>query len=281
METIKLSNGVEMPALGFGTYQITDLAQCERCVTEAIDTGYRMIDTAQGYGNEEAVGAALGKCGVSRQDLFVVTKVRFHNYEPETCRASILASMEKLGTDYLDLLLLHWPFGNYYAAWRELEKLYTEGRLRAIGVSNFHPDRLVDLINYNHIAPHVNQVEAHLFCQQKESRTWMDKYKVAAMAYAPLGQARRQEMYTLPQVAGSAGKYGKTPAQIMLRFLIQSGFAPIPKSVHPERIRENFGVFDFSLTQEEMAALAELDTGMAMIGNPENPTRAEASINWK
>ena len=281
MDTIKLSNGVEMPALGFGTYQITDLAQCERSVLDAIAAGYRMIDTAQVYGNEEAVGEALKKSPVARQDLFVVTKVRFHSYEPDQCRASVLRSMEKLGVDYLDLLLLHWPFGNYYAAWRELEKLYKEGKLRSIGVSNFHADRLVDLINYNDLAPHVNQIEAHLFCQQKVTREWMDKYKVAAMAYAPLGQARRQEMYALPEVTTPAQKYGKTPAQIMLRFLIQSGFAPIPKSVHEERIRENVQVFDFSLSDAEMEALRALDTGIAMIGNPENPTRAEASKGWK
>ena len=281
MDTIKLSNGVEMPALGFGTYQITDLAQCEQCVLDAIDAGYRMIDTAQVYGNEEAVGAALKKTPVARQDLFVVTKVRFHSYEVDKCRASVLKSMDKLGVDYLDLLLLHWPFGNYYAAWRELEKLYKEGKVRAIGVSNFHADRLVDLINYNDLAPHVNQIEAHLFCQQKVTREWMDKYQVAAMAYAPLGQARRQEMYALPEVLGPAEKYSKTSAQVMLRFLVQSGFAPIPKSVHLERIQENVQVFDFALDEAEMEALRALDTGVAMIGNPENPTRAEASKGWK
>lgn len=281
MDTVKLSNGVEMPAIGFGTYQIDDLALCERCVGEAIGAGYRMIDTAQAYRNEEAVGAAISKCGVAREELFIVTKLHFRNSEPEVCRASILASLKKLKTDYVDLLLLHWPFGNYYAAWRELEKLYAEGRLRAIGVSNFHADRLVDLINYNKIAPHVNQIEAHLFCQQKVNREWMDQYNVVAMAYAPLGQARRQEMYELPQVAGPAKRYGKTPAQVMLRFLMQSGFAPIPKSVHLERIQENLDVFDFSLDGGEMEALRALDTAVAMIGNPENPVRAEASINWK
>lgn len=281
METIKLSNGVAMPTIGFGTYQIDDLALCEACVTEAIAAGYRMIDTAQAYRNEEAVGAAIRKCGVARQELFVVTKLHFRNSEPERCRASVMASLEKLGVDYVDLLLLHWPFGNYYAAWRELEKLYAEGRLRAIGVSNFHADRLVDLINYNEIVPHVNQIEAHLFCQQRQNREWMDKYQVAAMAYAPLGQARRKEMYELPQVTAPAEKYGKTPAQIMLRFLMQSGFVPIPKSVHPERIRENFDVFDFSLDDREMEALRTLDTAVAMIGNPENPVRAEAALHWK
>ena len=281
MEYIQLSNGVAMPSLGFGTYQIADLDLCEKCVLDAINAGYRMIDTAQGYYNEEAVGAALRKSPVPREELFVVTKVRFHNYEPETCRASVMQSLEKLGVEYLDLLLLHWPFANYYAAWRELERLYREGVVRAIGVSNFHADRLVDLINYNEIAPHVNQIEAHLYCQQRVNREWMDKYRVAAMAYAPLGQARRMEMYELPQVTAPAEKYGKTPAQVMLRFLIQSGFAPIPKSVHTGRIQENGQVFDFALDEVEMAALRALDTGVAMIGNPENPTRAEASIGWK
>lgn len=281
MEHIKLSNGVSMPVMGFGTYQITDLDQCQQCVLDAIAAGYRMIDTAQAYYNEEAVGAALAQCGVAREELFVVTKVHFRNFTPGKCRQSVLESLEKLRVDYLDSVLLHWPFNDYYTAWRELEELYEEGLLRSIGVSNFHADRLIDLINYNKIAPHIDQIEAHLFCQQKVCREWMDKYGVTAMAYAPLGQARRQEMYELPQVAGPAQKYGKTPAQVMLRFLIQSGFVPIPKSVHTERIQENVKVFDFTLTDEEMEALRALDTGVAMIGNPENPVRAEAALHWK
>ncbi len=281
MEHITLSNGVAMPVMGFGTYQITDLAQCQQCVLDAIAAGYRMIDTAQAYYNEEAVGAALAQCGVAREELFVVTKVHFRNFTPGKCRQSVLESLEKLRVDYLDSVLLHWPFNDYYTAWRELEELYEEGLLRSIGVSNFHADRLIDLINYNKIAPHIDQIEAHLFCQQKVCREWMDKYGVTAMAYAPLGQARRQEMYELPQVAGPAQKYGKTPAQVMLRFLIQSGFVPIPKSVHAERIKENVKVFDFTLTDAEMEALGALDTGVAMIGNPENPVRAEAALHWK
>lgn len=281
MEHITLSNGVAMPVIGFGTYQITDLVQCQQCVLDAIAAGYRMIDTAQAYYNEEAVGAALAQCGVAREELFVVTKVHFRNFTPGKCRQSVLESLEKLRVDYLDSVLLHWPFNDYYTAWRELEELYEEGLLRSIGVSNFHADRLIDLINYNKIAPHIDQIEAHLFCQQKVCREWMDKYGVTAMAYAPLGQARRQEMYELPQVAGPAQKYGKTPAQVMLRFLIQSGFVPIPKSVHTERIEENVKVFDFTLTDAEMEALGALDTGVAMIGNPENPVRAEAAPHWK
>lgn len=281
MEHIKLSNGVLMPVMGFGTYQITDLAQCQQCVLDAIAAGYRMIDTAQAYYNEEAVGAALAQCGVARKELFMVTKVHFRNFVPGKCRQSVLESMEKLRVDYLDSVLLHWPFNDYYTAWRELEGFYEEGLLRSIGVSNFHADRLIDLINYNKIAPHIDQIEAHLFCQQKVCREWMDKYGVTAMAYAPLGQARRQEMYELPQVAGPAQKYGKTPAQVMLRFLIQSGFTPIPKSVHTERIQENVKVFDFTLDDAEMEALRALDTGVAMIGNPENPVRAEAALHWK
>ncbi len=281
METIRLRNGVEMPGIGFGTYQITDLAQCEQCVLDAIGVGFRLIDTAQGYGNEQAVGAAVAHCGVARQDLFLVTKVHFRNFRPDQCRRSVLESMEKLGVDYLDSVLLHWPFNDYYTAWRELETLYDQGLLRSIGVSNFHADRLVDLINYNATAPHINQIEAHIFCQQKVCREWMDKYQVAAMAYAPLGQARRQEMYQLPQVTGPAQKYGKTPAQVMLRFLMQSGFVPIPKSVHSSRIQENIQVFDFSLSDQELDDLRALDTGIAMIGNPENPVRAEAALHWK
>ena len=281
MERIKLNNAVEMPTLGFGTYQITDLAECERCVIDAIHAGYRMIDTAQGYRNEEAVGAGIRKSGVAREDLFVVTKVRFRNYEPEVCRASVLTSMEKLGVEYIDLLLLHWPFGNYYAAWRELEKLYAEGKLRAIGVSNFTPDRLVDLIGYNKVVPAVNQIEAHILCQRNEEREWMEKYHVAGMAYAPLGQARKQEMFEQPAVAALARKYGKTPAQVMLRFLVQLGMAPIPKSTHLARIQENFDIFDFSLADDEMETLRLLDTGVAMIGNPQDPVRTESALTWQ
>lgn len=277
MDTITLNNGIPMPMLGFGTFLMNG-AQCEESVLAALRSGYRMIDTAEAYGNEEAVGRAIAKSGVPRQDLFLVTKVNFRSYE--NARETVEASLKKLGTDYLDLVLLHWPFGNYYAAWRELEQLYREGTLRAIGVSNFEPDRLIDLIEFNEIAPAVNQIETHLLCQRRAEREWLEKYHVRHMAYAPLGQGRRNEMFEAPALVEIAKAHGKTPAQTALRFLVQSGVAVIPKSVHEGRIRENFNLFDFALTAEEMERLAEMDATAPMIGNPEDPALVEAAMKW-
>lgn len=277
MDTITLNNGIPMPMLGFGTFLMNG-AQCEESVLAALRSGYRMIDTAEAYGNEEAVGRAIAKSGVPRQDLFLVTKVNFRSYE--NARETVEASLKKLGTDYLDLVLLHWPFGNYYAAWRELEQLYREGTLRAIGVSNFEPDRLIDLIEFNEIAPAVNQIETHLLCQRRAEREWLEKYHVRHMAYAPLGQGRRNEMFEAPALVEIAKAHGKTPAQTALRFLVQSGVAVIPKSVHEGRIRENFNLFDFALTAEEMERLAEMDAAAPMIGNPEDPALVEAAMKW-
>ena len=277
MDTITLNNGIPMPMLGFGTFLMNG-AQCEESVLAALRSGYRMIDTAEAYGNEEAVGRAIAKSGVPRQDLFLVTKVNFRSYE--NARETVEASLKKLGTDYLDLVLLHWPVGNYYAAWRELEQLYREGTLRAIGVSNFEPDRLIDLIEFNEIAPAVNQIETHLLCQRRAEREWLEKYHVRHMAYAPLGQGRRNEMFEAPALVEIAKAHGKTPAQTALRFLVQSGVAVIPKSVHEGRIRENFNLFDFALTAEEMERLAEMDAAAPMIGNPEDPALVEAAMKW-
>lgn len=277
MDTITLNNGIPTPMLGFGTFLMNG-AQCEESVLAALRSGYRMIDTAEAYGNEEAVGRAIAKSGVPRQDLFLVTKVNFRSYE--NARETVEASLKKLGTDYLDLVLLHWPFGNYYAAWRELEQLYREGTLRAIGVSNFEPDRLIDLIEFNEIAPAVNQIETHLLCQRRAEREWLEKYHVRHMAYAPLGQGRRNEMFEAPALVEIAKAHGKTPAQTALRFLVQSGVAVIPKSVHEGRIRENFNLFDFALTAEEMERLAEMDAAAPMIGNPEDPALVEAAMKW-
>lgn len=276
MDKIRLNNGVELPLIGFGTYPMHG-AECEDSVITAIQAGYRMLDTAEAYGNEEEVGRGIARCGIPREELTLVTKVDFKSYDHALL--SVENSLKKLGTDYLDLVLLHWPFANYYAAWRTLEDLYRQGKIRAIGVSNFNSDRLVDLIQYNQVVPAVNQVETHLFCQRKESRRWMAKYGVAPMAYAPLSRGRREDIFG-GAVADIAGIHGKTEAQVLLRFLIQEGVMVIPKSSRPERIRGNFDIFDFSLTEEEMERLRALDEDAPLIGNPENPEKVEIAKTW-
>ena len=277
MEYLTLNNGVPMPLIGFGTFMLGG-ETCTEAVTAAIESGYRMIDTAEAYGNEKEVGEGIRRSGIDRWELFLVTKVNFKSYEH--AGQTVMQSPENLQTDYLDLLLLHWPFANYYAAWRTLEKLYGDGRVRAIGVSNFEPDRLLDLIAYNKIVPAVDQIETNLYCQRGAERVWMDKKQVAHMAYAPLGQGNRNEMFQEPAVLALARKYGKTPAQILLRFLTQNGTAVIPRSTRPEHIRENFVLFDFTLTLDEMAQLAALDRKEPLIGRPEAPELVEFSLTW-
>ena len=249
----KIADGISMPMLGFGTFMNTG-ADCKRTVAEAIHTGYRLIDTAEAYGNEEQVGRGI-KAGVEN-------------------------SLRLLGTDYLNLVLLHWPFADYYTAWRELEKLHKAGYICAIGVSNFEPDRLIDLIAYNDVKPVINQIETHLYCQRQAEHLWEDKYNVAHMAYAPLGQGQANEMFTEPLVQEIAAKYGKTAAQVLLRRTMQDHTIVIPKSVHSERIAENFNVFDFELTTAEMKLLATLDKKVPMIGKPETPELVEFSLTW-
>lgn len=277
MEYLTLNNGVRMPLAGFGTFMLGGEC-CTDAVAAAIQSGYRMIDTAEAYGNEKAVVEGIRKSGVDRRELFVVTKVNFASYE--NAEQAALRSLENLQTDYVDLLLLHWPFANYYAAWRALEKLYAEGKARAIGVSNFAPDRLLDLIAYNKVAPAVNQIETNLYCQRRTERAWMDKKQVVQMAYAPLGQGGRAEMFAEPAVLALAEKYGKTPAQIMLRFLTQKGIAVIPRSAQPEHIRENFALFDFVLDAAELAQLTALDKNDPKIGKAETPELVEFSLTW-
>lgn len=277
MKTIKLNNGVEMPTLGYGTF-LNNGSDCEKSVCTAIKVGYRLIDTAEAYGNEEQVGNGIKSSGIDRKELFIVTKVNFKSYEHT--RETVIESLEKLQTDYLDLVLLHWPFGNYYAAWKELEKLYEEGKIRAIGISNFDSDRMIDLISFNRIIPAVNQIETNLFCQRNEEHKWMEKYNVQHMAYAPLGQGHREEMFALPEVIAMAKKYGKTPAQIMLRFLIQMDVIAIPKSIHEERMKENISIEDFVLTEQEIQILETLDRKAPMIGDPENPEKVEMAMTW-
>lgn len=277
MEYLKLNNGITMPALGLGTFMLAGEI-CEEAVAAAIQVGYRMIDTAEAYGNEAAVGNGIAKSGIDRKELFLVTKVNYKSYE--NVRETVEQSLKNRQTDYIDLLLLHWPFANYYNAWRELEKLYEEGKIRAIGVSNFEPAQLVDLIAYNKVVPAVDQIETNLYCQRSAQRTWLDKNKVAHMAYAPLGQGNRNEMFTEPEVIALAEKYHKKPSQILLRFLTQKGIIVIPRSIKAEHIRENFDIFDFSLTDDEIKKLTELDQKTAMIGNPNNPDLVEMSLTW-
>lgn len=278
MKTVKLNNGIEMPVLGLGTFLSNDPAVCEQSVVDAISLGYRLIDTAQGYGNEEYIGQAIARCGVPRKELFITTKVWFRNYG--NTRASVEESMRKLQTDYLDLVLLHWPFGDTYAAWRVLEELYTEGKIRAIGVSNYTADRLVDLVNYNKVVPAVNQVETNLVSQQTEVRTWMDKLGVQHMGYAPFGQGHLDELYDEQALRHIADRCHKSVRQVVLRFQIQSGVVVIPKTTHIERMKENLEVFDFELLDNEMEIIRSFDKGAPFIGNPQNPDLVSSSVDW-
>ena len=284
MLTRRLNNGVEMPMLGFGTYQVTDPEECKNSVLTAIRAGYRLIDTAVAYGNEEAVGAgikaALEDGIVKREELFITTKMWFRCFETEACRKAMEESLEKLGLDYIDMVLLHWPYGNVYAAWRVLEEYYEAGKVRAIGVSNMEADRLIDLITFNKVKPVLNQIETHLYCQRLDEKRWLQKYEVAHQAYAPLGQGRANEMFDEAAVKELAEKYGKTPAQVLLRFLIQSDVAVIPKSVHEARIKENINIFDFELTADDMEKLKALDKKAPMIGTPEDPAKVEFAMTW-
>ena len=277
MEYLTFHNGVKMPLVGFGTFMVGG-ETCKNAVAVAIENGYRIIDTAEAYGNEKEVGEGIKQSGIDRKELFLVTKVNFKSYE--NAEQTVIQSFANLQTNYLDLLLLHWPFANYYAAWRGLEKLYTEGKVRAIGVSNFEPDQLLDLITYNKIVPAANQIETNLYCQRSMERGWMNKKNVAHMAYAPLGQGNRNEMFSEQAVLALAEKYGKTPAQILLRFLTQKGIAVIPRSTKPEHIKENFALFDFTLTADELAQLSALDRKEPLIGKPETPELVEFSLTW-
>lgn len=277
MVKTKKVGALDMPMLGFGTFQMRGDV-CEKAVACALSEGYRMIDTAAAYGNEEAVGAAIKSSDVPRSDILITTKVNFSSYE--NARASVEKSLRLLGTDYLDLVLLHWPFGNYYAAWRVLEEMKKEGKIREIGVSNFDPDRLIDLSHFNSEVPVINQTETHLYCQRLMEHSYESALGVAHEAYAPLGQSRANEMFDEPAVRAVMERAGKTPAQVLLRFLVDSDVIAIPKSAHAERIRENFGIFDFSLTEDELSALRSLDKASPMIGRAEDPEFAKVAVTW-
>lgn len=273
MEYITLSNGVQMPQLGYGVYQVTK-DECERCVRDALDVGYRLIDTAQSYFNEEEVGRALVGSGIPRQELFLTTKVWIEHYGYEAAKASVLESMQKLQVDYLDLCLLHQPFNDTYGAYRALEELYDAGKIRAIGISNFYADRMIDFAAFTRIKPMVNQVEIHPHHQQAESKRWHDKYGVQLEAWAPFGEGRG-DMFHLPELQAIADAHGKTVAQVILRWHLQRGIVVIPKSTHKERMAENFAVFDFQLTDAEMAAIAALDKQQSSFFSHTDPAMVE------
>ncbi len=277
MEYVTLSNGVKMPQLGYGVYQVTQ-EECERCVADALKVGYRAIDTAQSYFNEEQVGAAIEKSGIARSEIFLTTKVWVEHYGYEETKQSVLESMRKLRTDYLDLCLLHQPFADYYGAWRALEELYEEGRLHAIGVSNFYPDRLVDLCSFARLRPMVDQVETHPLNQQVEAKKWMEKYGVQIEAWAPFGEGRG-DMFQNPVLNAIGKRHGKSAAQVILRWHLQRGVVVIPKSTHIERMEENLNVFDFTLTGEEMDAIAALDTKTSAFFSHYDPAMVEWFAN--
>lgn len=273
MEFITLRNGVRMPILGYGVYQIPQDI-CERCVLDALQVGYRSLDTAQSYFNEEQVGSAIEKSGIPRKEIFLTTKVWIEHYGYEQAKASVLESMEKLRTDYLDLVLLHQPFADYYGAYRALEDLYEAGKLRAIGISNFYPDRMVDIASFARIRPLVNQIEVHPLHQQAEAKQWLDKYGIQMEAWAPFGEGRGG-LFTNSVLTEIGAKYGKTAAQVILRWHMQRGIAVIPKSTHIERMRENLDVFDFSLTAEDMTEIAALDQKQSAFFSHQDPAMVE------
>ena len=258
MEFVTLNNGLKMPKVGFGVYQIKNQEQCKQAVLDAIDAGYRLIDTAQSYGNEEAVGKAIQETSVPRSELFITTKVWISNYGYEKAKASVEESLKKMQLDYIDLVLLHQPFNDYYGAYKALEDLYKEGKIKAIGVSNFYPDRLVDLAIFSDVKPAVNQVEVNVFHQQIEAQTYNEKYGVQMEAWAPFAEGRNN-MFTNPELKAIGDKYGKSIAQVILRWLVQRGIVPLAKSVKKERMQENINIFDFELSDEDMAVIAKMD----------------------
>ena len=273
MDYVTLNNGVKMPKLGYGVYQ-TPPEETERCVLDAIRIGYRSIDTAQAYGNEEGVGNAMVKCGLPREDLFITTKIWISNYGYEKAKASIEESLKKLQTGYIDLLLIHQPFGDYYGAYRAMEEAYKEGKVRAIGVSNFYPDRYLDIFHFSEIKPAINQVETHVFQQQKLAKKYMEKNGTQIMSWGPFAEGKN-DYFQNPVLKEIGAQYGKSVAQVALRFLLQSDVVVIPKSTHENRMKENFDVFDFALTEEDMKKIQALDTGKSLFFSHYDPETVE------
>lgn len=272
---VTLNNGVEMPILGFGVFQVPDPAECERSVRDAIDVGYRLLDTATSYGNEEAVGAAIRKHGIERKELFVTTKLWIEDASYEGAKAAFERSINKLELDYLDLWLIHQPYGDVYGAWRAMEELYKAGRIRAIGVSNFYPDRLVDFVLHNDVKPAVNQIEIHPFHQQADAAAVLAEYGVQAEAWGPFAEGKNG-LFTNPVLQGIADKHGKSIAQVVLRWLTDRGIVAIPKSVRKARMAENFAIFDFDLDADDLKAIAALDQAQSSFFDHRDP----AMVKW-
>lgn len=279
MKTVTLNNGVIMPQIGYGVYQVSP-ADCERCVTDALSVGYRMIDTAQAYHNEEGVGAAVKKSGIPRNELFLVSKVWISNYGYDKAKASIDESLRKLDTEYIDLMLLHQPYCDRYGAYRALETAYKEGKIRAIGVSNFYPDHFIDFASNAEIVPAVNQVETHVFDQQVKAQEYMKDFDTHVMAWAPLAEGRNN-FFTNPVLEAIGRKYGKSVAQVALRWLLQRDVIIIPKSVHIDRMKQNIDLFDFSLSDEDMAQIASLDTQTSLFFDHHDPETVKMFMGWR
>jgi len=272
---VTLNNGVEMPVLGFGVFQVPDPAECERSVRDAIDVGYRLLDTARSYSNEEAVGAAIRNHGIDRSELFVTTKLWIEDASYEGAKAAFERSLNQLQLDYLDLYLIHQPFGDVYGAWRAMEELHRAGRIRAIGVSNFYPDRLLDFVLHNAITPAVNQIEIHPFHQQSDARKLLQEYGVQAEAWGPFAEGKNG-LFTNEVLQEIGRKYAKSVAQVVLRWLVQQGVVAIPKSVRKERMAENLAVFDFELDEGDLAKIAALDQKASSFFDHRDP----AMVKW-
>lgn len=280
MQKVILNNGLEMPILGFGVYQISDENECEQSVYDALMAGYRLIDTASAYQNEEAVGKAIKRSGVPREELFITTKLWIQDAGYESTKKAFARSLEKLQLDYLDLYLIHQPYGDVYGSWRAMEELYREGKIKAIGVSNFHMDRLIDLDIHNEVTPAVNQIETHPFCQQVESAQFMKENNVQIESWGPFAEGRNN-LFQNEVLVSIAQKYSKSVAQIVLRWLTQREVVVIPKSVHKERIIENFNIFDFELSQEDMDTIAKLDTKESLFFSHRNPEMVKSLSSFK
>lgn len=280
MQTVTLNNGVKMPILGFGVYQIPDANECEKAVYEALLAGYRLIDTAAGYLNEEAVGRAIKRSGVPREELFITTKIWIQDAGYESAKLAFAKSLKKLQLDYLDLYLIHQPFGDYYGTWRAMEELYREGKIRAIGVSNFMPDRLMDLMVHNEIAPAVNQIETHPFYQQTESAAFLKAQGVQHQSWAPFAEGRNN-LFSNEVLTSIAEKHHKSVAQVVLRWMVQREIVVIPKSVSKERIAENFNIFDFTLSADDMKQISALDTRQSLFLSYHDPEVAKMMGKWK
>jgi diketogulonate reductase-like aldo/keto reductase len=275
MQRVVLNNGVEIPILGFGVFQITNAEECERAVVEAIRAGYRLIDTAASYGNEVEVGKAIKRSGVARKELFITTKLWIQDAGYESTKKAFEKSLKRLQLDYLDLYLIHQPFGDIYGSWRAMEELYREGRMRAIGVSNFHPDRVMDLILHNKVVPAVNQIETHPFCQQIETQKFLQENNIQIESWGPFAEGKN-DIFKNELLLSIAGKFKKSIAQVILRWLTQRKVVAIPKSVRKERIEENFNIFDFELSGEDMNAIAMLDTKKSLFFDHRDP----AMVKW-